>query len=60
MAKKKTFVLRADPEVFKAIEKWSADEFRSTNGQLEWIISKALREAKRYPKKSNPEEQNNG
>jgi len=47
MGKKKTFVLRIDPEVMDAVEKWAADEFRSINGQLEWIISKTLKEAKR-------------
>tara|TARA_Y100000590_G_C15354474_1_gene876466 strand:- start:286 stop:447 length:162 start_codon:yes stop_codon:yes gene_type:complete len=51
MAKKKPFVLRIDEETFKAIEKWAADEFRSTNGQLEWMIHKALKEAGRLPKK---------
>ena len=50
MAKKKPFVLRLDPELLKAIEKWSADEFRSMNGQMEWIITKALKESKRMPK----------
>ena len=35
-----------------AIEAWAADEFRSTNGQLQWIISEALRKAKRMPKKN--------
>lgn len=56
MAPKKSFVLRLDPEVFKALEKWSSDEFRSTNGQIEWIITKALKEAKRTPPKNkNPE-----
>ena len=40
-------------EVFKALEKWSSDEFRSTNGQIEWIIQRALHEAKREPKKQN-------
>jgi hypothetical protein len=43
MAAKKAFVLRIDPELFKAVEKWAADEFRSTNGQIEWIISAALK-----------------
>lgn len=47
MAKKKSFVLRIDPEVYDAIEKWAAQEFRSANGQIEWILNKALREAKR-------------
>lgn len=50
MAKKKPFVLRLDPEMLKQVEKWAADEFRSTNGQLEWIISKALKESGRSKK----------
>jgi hypothetical protein len=36
-----------------AIEAWAADEFRSTNGQLQWIITEALRKAKRLPKRKN-------
>jgi hypothetical protein len=51
MAQKKPFVLRLDPELLKAVEKWATDEFRSTNGQLEWIIAKALREAGRVKQK---------
>lgn len=51
MAQKKTFVLRVDPEIFKAVEKWAIDEFRSTNGHLEWIISKALKESGRLKTK---------
>ena len=51
MAQKKPFVLRLDPELLKAVEKWAADEFRSTNGQLEWIISKALKEQGRLKAK---------
>jgi hypothetical protein len=50
VSKRKTFVLRIDPETFKAIEKWAEDEFRSVNGQLEWIINKSLKESKRLPK----------
>ena len=34
----KSFVLRVDAETMAAVEKWAADEFRSTNGQLQWII----------------------
>ena len=53
MAEKKTksFILRVDSEMMDAIEAWAADEFRSTNGQLQWIITEALRKAKRLPKK---------
>lgn len=50
MSSKKSFVLRIDPEKFEAVEKWAADEFRSTNGQLEWIIDQALKKAGRYKK----------
>ena len=51
MAKKeatKSFVLRVDAET---MEKWAADEFRSTNGQLQWIIAEALRKSGRMKKK---------
>lgn len=51
MAQKKPFVLRLDPEVLKAVEKWAADEFRSTNGQLEYLISKALKDTGRLKPK---------
>lgn len=50
MPKKKSFVLRIDEETYKKIEKWAADEFRSTNGQIEWIINRALKEAGRIKK----------
>ena len=47
----KSFILRVDSDTMNAIEAWAADEFRSTNGQLQWIITEALRKAKRLPKK---------
>ena len=47
MPAKKPFVLRIDTETLKAVEKWAADEFRSVNGQLEYLIDKALRESGR-------------
>lgn len=50
MAKKKPFALRLNEETMKALEKWAADEFRSTNGQIEWIIHKALKESGRLKK----------
>jgi len=49
VSSKKNFVLRIDEETFKALEKWAADEFRSVNGQLEWMIDRALKEAGRKP-----------
>jgi len=53
MAKKKAFALRINEDMLKAIEKWASDEFRSTNGQIEWMLQKALKEAKRDPKKKS-------
>lgn len=52
MAQKKNFALRIDPAVMSAIESWAADEFRSVNGQIEWIITRSLKEAGRLPKNS--------
>ena len=50
MTERKAFVLRIDPTKIAAIEKWAADEFRSTNGQLEWIIDQALKKSGRLKK----------
>ena len=60
MAEKKNFVLRIDEEVYKALEKWASDEFRSVNGQLEWIIDKALKDTgrKKAEKSSGPHVKN--
>ena len=51
----KSFVLRVDAETMNAIEAWAADEFRSTNGQLQWIIKEALRKSGRTKKQKNNE-----
>ena len=56
MAKKKPFVLRLDPDLLNSVEKWAADEFRSTNGQIEWLIIKALKDAGRIKKIDQSEE----
>jgi len=47
---KKSFIIRIDAETLAAVEKWAADEFRSINGQIEWILSEALKKAKRNPR----------
>lgn len=47
MANKKNFVLRIDEDIYKALEKWALDEFRSVNGQIEWVVSQKLKEAGR-------------
>jgi hypothetical protein len=49
MANKKSFVLRIDPEVSNALERWAADEFRSMNGQIEYLLSQAIKKAGRLP-----------
>ncbi len=51
MSKKKAFALRVNENTMKSIEKWAADEFRSTNGQIEWMLHEMLKEANRLPKK---------
>jgi hypothetical protein len=51
MSKKKAFALRVNENTMKAIEKWAADEFRSTNGQIEWMLHEMLKKANRSPKK---------
>jgi len=50
MSKKKSFVLRIDEKSFTALKRWSDDEFRSVNGQLEYIIHEALKKQGRLPK----------
>lgn len=47
MAEKKSFALRIDADMMKAIEKWSAEEFRSVNGQIEYLLHAALKKAGR-------------
>lgn len=62
MAKKdntaKSFILRVDADMMEAIEAWAADEFRSTNGQIQYILDQALRKAGRLKKKRLPRPQN--
>lgn len=57
MAKKsenKSFVLRVDAATMDALERWADDEFRSINGQLQWIIADALRRSGRLKKSKAP------
>ncbi|MFC2711727.1 Arc family DNA-binding protein [Hoylesella oralis] len=49
--KNKSFILRVDVGTMDAIEKWAADDFRSINGQLQWIITEALRKNGRLKKR---------
>ena len=45
--KTKSFILRIDPRIMEAIEKWAADEFRSTNGQILYLLDQALKKSGR-------------
>ncbi len=47
MAERKPFLLRLEPGVHQALEKWAADELRSLNGQIEYLLREALRRAGR-------------
>lgn len=47
MAEKKAFVLRISPDTLKELQKWADDEFRSVNGQIEYLLQKALNESGR-------------
>ena len=58
MTKKKSFVLRLNPEIYKKLERWAADEFRSANGQIEWIIDRALKESGRMKNEVEDSEDN--
>jgi hypothetical protein len=49
MPDKKGFPLRLDPDLYDALQRWAASEFRSVNGQIEYLLRSALREAGRLP-----------
>ncbi len=52
MAKKKAFLLRIEPKVYNDLEQWAADELRSVNGQIEFILRNALQQAGRLEESS--------
>ena len=47
MAEKKKFLLRIDPDLYNALERWASDELRSANAQIEFLLKEALKRAKR-------------
>ena len=49
MAERKAFLLRLDPALHEALQKWSDAELRSLNGQIEFLLRQAVREAGRLP-----------
>lgn len=58
MAERKSFLLRIDPALYAAMQQWADDELRSLNGQIEFILKRALMESKRLrkdrPAKADP------
>jgi hypothetical protein len=49
VAERKPFLLRIDPAVLEALQRWAADDLRSVNGQVEYLLRAALRKAGREP-----------
>jgi hypothetical protein len=60
MPDRKSFLLRLDPETFDAVQRWAADDLRSVNGQVEFLLRRALREAGRLSKESRARGSNGG
>ena len=56
MADRKAFLLRIDPDVLDAVQRWADDDLRSLNGQIEFLLRRVVREAGREKKKEGPEE----
>ena len=50
MAEKKGFLLRLNPEMLVELERWAQDEFRSVNGQIEYLLNEALKKRRRAQK----------
>ena len=51
MADRRPFLLRMDPEVYAALQRWAADDLRSLNGQIEYVLRRALQRDHRLPAK---------
>jgi hypothetical protein len=51
VAERKAFLLRVDPALLEALQRWADDDLRSVNGQIEYLLRQALLGAKRLPKK---------
>jgi len=60
MAEKKKFLLRIDDDTYASLEKWAGDEFRSINGQIEYLLKEALKRSGRLKKRTDekPAEEN--
>lgn len=60
MAERKAFLLRVNPDLHAALQRWADDEMRSLNGHLEFLLRRALRDAGRLPKKADGDESKEG
>jgi hypothetical protein len=60
VAQRKAFPLRIDPAVHAALERWAADELRSVNGQIEFLLRKALKDAGRLTDRERPAHEEEG
>lgn len=52
MSARKPFLFRTDPEIFEALQIWAADELRSVNGQIDYLLRHSLRQAGRFPQRA--------
>jgi hypothetical protein len=57
MAERKPFLLRIDRDVLDALQRWANDDLRSVNGQVEFLLRRALEQAGRAPGRRKPEKQ---
>ena len=57
---KKKYLLRLDPQVYEALEKWAADELRSVNAQIEYVLVQALRRSGRLGRQHRTEDPGGG
>ena len=58
MAEKKKFLLRIDENVYAALEKWAADDLRSINAQIEYLLTQALKNSNRLKASDNHQQDN--
>ncbi|HJQ99610.1 MAG TPA: hypothetical protein VJ826_14945 [Candidatus Polarisedimenticolaceae bacterium] len=54
MAERKPFLLRIPPELWDELNRWAGEELRSVNGQIEWILRRAVEERTGKPKPRRP------
>ncbi|MFA5804294.1 MAG: Arc family DNA-binding protein [Melioribacteraceae bacterium] len=59
MSEKKKFLLRIDDNLYASLEKWAADELRSINGQIEYLLKESLKKAGRLKSNTGENENNN-